>query len=141
MRSRAVRRSFLCCDSIAFAPPPCLICSSSFLICVSRSIICRLFFSNAGENVSTRLPMRVLLVDETVVAAFPLPAAPGSASCRDGLFLRKRRLYHPKFILHCGPRRYTRFRLSTASESISSPEAPMRCVPHQKDASASAVLP
>src|ERR1700730_10147332 len=53
MRSRAVNRPFLCCDSIAFAPPPTAICSSSFLICVTRSIIRRVFFSNSGAFVFT----------------------------------------------------------------------------------------
>ena len=42
IRSRAVRRPFLCCDSMAFAPPPWRILLSSFLISVRRSIICRL---------------------------------------------------------------------------------------------------
>src|SRR3984893_8714223 len=53
MRSRAVSRPFLCCDSMAFAPPPWRICSSSFLICVTRSIIRRVFFSNSGDFVLT----------------------------------------------------------------------------------------
>src|SRR5712692_8954565 len=53
MRSRAVSRPFLCCDSMAFAPPPNAICSSSFLICVTRSIIRRVFFSNSGDFVFT----------------------------------------------------------------------------------------
>src|SRR6266849_1982070 len=49
MRSRAVRRPFLCCDSMAFAPPPWRICSSSFLILVSKSTMRRVFFSNSGD--------------------------------------------------------------------------------------------
>src|SRR6516225_3525925 len=49
MRSRAVRRPFLCCDSIAFAPPPCRIFSSSFLISVRRSTMRRAFLSNSGD--------------------------------------------------------------------------------------------
>src|SRR6267142_2040136 len=49
MRSRAVRRPFLCCDSMAFAPPPWRICSSSFLILVSKSTMRRAFFSNSGD--------------------------------------------------------------------------------------------
>src|SRR6266478_3005943 len=53
MRSRAVSRPFLCCASMAFAPPPTAICSSSFLICVTRSIIRRVFFSNSGDFVFT----------------------------------------------------------------------------------------
>ena len=44
MRSRAVRRPFLCCASMALAPPPWRIFSSSFLISVRRAIISRLFF-------------------------------------------------------------------------------------------------
>src|SRR6267378_5114772 len=49
MRSRAVSRPFLCCDSMAFAPPPWRICSSSFLILVSKSTMRRAFFSNSGD--------------------------------------------------------------------------------------------
>src|ERR1700675_3427499 len=49
MRSRAVSRPFLCCDSMAFAPPPWRICSSSFFIFVRRSIIRRWFFSKSGD--------------------------------------------------------------------------------------------
>src|SRR5438876_9816252 len=49
MRSRAVRRPFLCCDSMAFAPPPWRICSSSFLIFVNKSTMRRVFFSNSGD--------------------------------------------------------------------------------------------
>src|SRR5947207_7668759 len=49
MRSRAVSRPFLCCDSMAFAPPPWRICSSSFLIFVNKSTIRRVFFSNSGD--------------------------------------------------------------------------------------------
>src|SRR6266705_671484 len=49
MRSRAVSRPFLCCDSTAFAPPPWRICSSSFLIFVSKSMMRRVFFSNSGD--------------------------------------------------------------------------------------------
>ena len=36
-----VRRPFLCCDSMAFAPPPGEICSSSFLSWVRRSMMRR----------------------------------------------------------------------------------------------------
>src|SRR5580698_6678448 len=53
MRSRAVSRPFLCCDSIAFAPPPCAICVSSFLICVTRSTTLRLFLAKSGDLVLT----------------------------------------------------------------------------------------
>src|SRR5215467_4581365 len=49
MRSRAVRRPFLCCDSMALAPPPWRICSSSFLISVRSSTMRRVFFSNSGD--------------------------------------------------------------------------------------------
>src|SRR5437867_10196628 len=49
MRSRAVKRPFLCCDSMAFAPPPWRICSSSFFILVSKSTMRRVFFSNSGD--------------------------------------------------------------------------------------------
>src|SRR5712692_11098098 len=49
MRSRAVSRPFLCCDSMALAPPPWRICSSSFLIFVSKSMMRRVFFSNSGD--------------------------------------------------------------------------------------------
>src|SRR5579864_7260808 len=55
IRSRAVSRPFLCCRSIAGAPPPWRIRSSSFLISVSRSTICRVFFSKAGDPRSTRV--------------------------------------------------------------------------------------
>src|SRR6266480_1861873 len=50
MRSRAVRRPFLCCDSMAFAPPPTRICSSSFLMVVSKSTARRAFLSNSSAN-------------------------------------------------------------------------------------------
>src|SRR5260370_23684846 len=49
MRSRAVSRPFLCCDSMAFAPPPWRICSSSFLMVVNRSTRRRAFFSNSAD--------------------------------------------------------------------------------------------
>src|SRR6267154_5497191 len=38
---------------MAFAPPHWRICSSSFLICVTRSIIRRVFFSNSADLVLT----------------------------------------------------------------------------------------
>ena len=53
MRSRAVRRPFLCCDSMALAPPPCAICVSSFLIWVTRSTTLRLFLAKSGDLVLT----------------------------------------------------------------------------------------
>src|SRR5574340_349695 len=49
-RSRAVRRFFLCCDSMAFAPPPCRRASSSFLMVVRRSTMWRVFFWNSGDS-------------------------------------------------------------------------------------------
>src|SRR3954454_6440033 len=55
MRSRAVSRPFLCCDSMAFAPPPTDICSSSFLTCVTKSTTLRLFLANSGDLVFTLL--------------------------------------------------------------------------------------
>src|SRR2546429_9182244 len=49
MRSRAVSRPFLCCDSMAFAPPPWRIWFSSFFIFVNKSTMRRVFFSNSGD--------------------------------------------------------------------------------------------
>src|ERR1017187_6045417 len=57
MRSRAVKRPFLCCPSTDLAPPPWRICSSSFFSAVRRAIMSRLFFWNAGDFVSTCVSM------------------------------------------------------------------------------------
>src|ERR1700739_4915319 len=48
-RSRAVRRFFLCWDSMAFAPPPWRLFSSSFLMVVRSSTMRWEFFSNSGD--------------------------------------------------------------------------------------------
>src|ERR1700758_2747348 len=48
-RSRAVRRFFLCCDSMALAPPPWRIFSSSFLMVVRSSTMRWEFFSKSGD--------------------------------------------------------------------------------------------
>src|SRR5450755_3342517 len=92
MRSRAVRRPFLCWASIAFAPPHWRIRSSSFLISVSRSIICRLRFSKSADFVSGRLSFFVPLTGSFLRSAFwPQRLA------RRGLPNHK--LYHSKLVL------------------------------------------
>src|SRR5260370_12966071 len=48
-RSRAVTRFFLCCDSMALAPPPWRIFSSSFLMAARSSTMRWEFFSNSGD--------------------------------------------------------------------------------------------
>src|SRR5512146_946223 len=53
IRSRAVRRFFACCDSIAFGPPPWRSSSSSLRILATRAAIALMFFSNAADLVST----------------------------------------------------------------------------------------
>src|SRR5258708_36960963 len=50
MRSRAVRRFFLYCASMALAPPPWRMVSSSFLISVRRSMMRRAFFPKSGDS-------------------------------------------------------------------------------------------
>ena len=52
-RSRAVRRPFLCCDSIAFAPPPCWMISSSLRTCATSSATAFWLRSKRGESVFT----------------------------------------------------------------------------------------
>src|ERR1700688_1699297 len=49
--SRAVSRFFLCCDSMALAPPPWRIVSSSFLMVVRSSTMRWEFFSKSGDFV------------------------------------------------------------------------------------------
>src|ERR1700691_1256662 len=92
MRSRAVRRPFLCCASMAFAPPHWRIRSSSFLISVSRSTICRLRFSKSADFVSGRLSLFVALTGFFLSWASSLQR-PG----RRGL--PNHELYHPLSLL------------------------------------------
>src|SRR5258708_9885279 len=49
--SRAVRRFFLCCDSMALGPPHWRIFSSSFLMVVRSSTMRWEFFSKSGDFV------------------------------------------------------------------------------------------
>src|SRR5579884_103330 len=49
MRSRAVRRPFACCDSMAFAPPPSRILSCSRATAPTRSAMARAFFWKRAE--------------------------------------------------------------------------------------------
>src|SRR5579863_8433592 len=51
-RSRAVRRFFLCWDSMALGPPPSRICSSSFLMEVRSSTMRWEFFWKSGDFAS-----------------------------------------------------------------------------------------
>src|SRR5882757_4984021 len=74
MRSRAVRRPFLCWDSMAFAPPPWRICSSLFLISVKSSMMRRVFFWKSGES--------RLMEDFRVEADTPAPSQTEELSIR-----------------------------------------------------------
>src|SRR5260370_38756435 len=74
MGHRAVGRPFLCCHSMALAPPPWRICSSSFLIFVSKSTMRRVFFSNSGDfrfavvfrtEADTRRPHALAICDKS----------------------------------------------------------------------------
>src|ERR1700679_2448545 len=80
MRSRAVSRPFLCCASMAFAPPPWPIVSSSVLISATRSIISREFFSNSTDLGSMRdwifVPLNLLFSRKSVLWPRNGPARP-----------------------------------------------------------------
>src|ERR1700736_3751807 len=48
-RSCEVSHTYISCDSMALGPPPWQICSSSFLIWVTRSTTLRLFFAKSSD--------------------------------------------------------------------------------------------
>src|SRR5271157_2052289 len=89
IRSRAVRRPFLCCAAMAFSPPPCRMISSSLRTCATISAMAFWLRSKRGESVFTLLwngefgrgcwRWSVILIRELTVND---KAASGGAQCR-----------------------------------------------------------
>src|SRR5579862_8823142 len=60
MRSRAVRRPFLCCASLARGPPPSSSLASSFLISVRKFTMRRVLFAKSLDSRLTRVASTAL---------------------------------------------------------------------------------